>query len=144
MHKEHSETKCPTLIAVSVVQRWDLVKLKKVCFGCLRGDHDYQRRQCTRSMKCGVDNCEKCRHYLLHSRPREPPVTPSREYQNPLTVELPQESKVAPCGKAQASMPGTNKVALKTIAVPLVSKSGQVVMGLVLRSSGLWKRNHRD
>ena len=35
--KEHSEAKCPTLLAASVDQRWDLVKSKKVCFGCLRG-----------------------------------------------------------------------------------------------------------
>ena len=33
-------------------------------------------------------------------------------------------------------MPGANKVALKTIAVPFVSDSGQVVMGLVLLDSG--------
>ena len=33
-------------------------------------------------------------------------------------------------------MPGANKVTLKTIAVPFVSDSGQVVMGLVLLDSG--------
>ena len=33
-------------------------------------------------------------------------------------------------------MPGANKIALKTIAVPFVSDSGQVVMGLVLLDSG--------
>ena len=33
-------------------------------------------------------------------------------------------------------MPGANRVALKTIAVPFVSDSGQVVMGLVLLDSG--------
>ena len=33
-------------------------------------------------------------------------------------------------------MPGANKVAFKTIAVPFVSDSGQVVMGLVLLDSG--------
>ena len=127
--------KCPTLLAASVDQRWDLVKSKKVCFGCLSsGGH--QRRQCTGSMKCGLDSCEKGHHYLLHSKPREPPVTPPGESQKPLTVELPQESKGAQFGKAQASMPGANKVVLKTIAVPFVSDSGQVVMGLVLLDFG--------
>ena len=87
-------------------------------------------------MKCGVDSCEKGHHYLLHSKPRVLPVTPPRESQKLLTIELPQESKGAHCGKAQASMPGANKVALKTIAVPFVSDSGQVVMGLVLLDSG--------
>ena len=132
--KEHPEAKCSTLLAASIDQRWDLVKSKKVYFGCLRGGH--QRLQCTRSMKCGVDSCEKDHHYLLLSKPRELPVTPPRESQKPLTVELSQESKGAHCGKAQASMPGANKVALKTIAVPFVSDSGQVVMGLVLLDSG--------
>ena len=58
--KEHSEAKCPTLLAASVDQRWELVKSKKVCFGCLQGGH--QQRQCIRSMKCGVDSCEKGHH----------------------------------------------------------------------------------
>ena len=133
-NKKHSEAKRPTLLAASIDQRWDLVKSKKFCFGCLRGSH--QRRQCSRSMKCGVDSCEKGHHCLLHSKPRELPVTPPRESQKPLTVELPQGSEGANCGKAQASMPGANKVALKAIAVSFVSDSGQVVMGLVLLDSG--------
>ena len=63
-------------------------------------------------------------------------LSPHPESQKPITVDLPQESKGAHCRKAQASMPGANKVALKTTAVPFVSDSSQVVMGLVFLDFG--------
>ncbi|XP_048578061.1 uncharacterized protein LOC116619333 [Nematostella vectensis] len=126
--KDHSESKCPTLLPATVDKRWEMVKEKRVCFGCLRGGH--QRRSCSRSQKCGVDGCDRGHHYLLHSfAPKQPP-------REPLTVELPPGDKEVHCGKAQASTPSVNKVALKTVAVPFTSDSGQVVMGLVLLDSG--------
>ena len=133
--KEHPEVKCPTLLAASVEQRWDLVKAKKVCFGCLRGAH--MRRQCTRFSKCGVDGCDKGHNYLLHcSTPSQPTTASSGGSRNQHSEEPSQGNKGLHCGKAQARVPSTNKVALKTVVVPFVCDSGQVIMGLVLLDSG--------
>ena len=68
--RDHSEVKCPTFLAATKDKRWDIVKARKVCFGCLKRGH--QRRPCRQSTKCGVDSCGKGHHYLLHAtEPRE-------------------------------------------------------------------------
>ena len=40
------------------------------------------------------------------------------------------------CGKAHGNLTGTGKVALKTVTVPFVSDSGQIITGLVLLDTG--------
>ena len=55
--RDHSEVKCSTFLAATVDKRGDIVKARKVCFGCLKRGH--QRRQCRQSSRCGVDSCGK-------------------------------------------------------------------------------------
>ena len=128
--RDHSEVKCPTFLAATIDKRWDIVKAKKVCFGCLKRGH--QRRQCRLSSRCGVDSCGKGHHYLLHATEPKEGLKP----QEPQIVELPTENKGVRCGKAQGNVTGTSKVALKTVTVPFVSDSGQIIMGLVLLDRG--------
>ena len=118
---KHKEGDCPVLLAADINQRWGLVKLKKVCFGCLPKGH--QRRQCTNASKCTVDSCEKGDHKLLH-------VTPI-----PSSSE--QDSKGVHCAlhNTQVNMTRSCRVALKTV-VPFVNSAGEIVRGTVLLDSG--------
>lgn len=124
--EKHKESECPVFSAANVNQRLEIVKSKGVCFGCLEQGH--QRRQCT-APKCGVDSCEKGHHKLPHAAPEQPaPKLPAADQ-----TSKPQGVR---CGKAQAKVHSQSKVALKTIVVPLVSDTGEIVSGAVLLDSG--------
>ena len=125
--RDHSEVKCPTFFAATIDKRWDIVKARKVCFGCLK--HGHQRRQLSR---CGVSSCGKGHHYLLHATEPKEGLKP----QEPQIVELPTENKGVGCNKAQGSLTGSSKVALKIVTVPFVSNLGKIIMGLVLLDTG--------
>ena len=58
LNKEQSEVKC---LALNSICWWALgtCEDKKICFRCLRAREGHQRRQCIKSIKCGVDGCEK-------------------------------------------------------------------------------------
>ncbi|CAB4018436.1 Hypothetical predicted protein, partial [Paramuricea clavata] len=126
--KKHTEVSCPLFFDSSVEKRWEIVKNKRVCFGCLKPGH--QRRLCTKSTKCGVDSCDKGHHYLLHSS-KSKHEKPSDD-----PPKTPEENKAMHCGKAQISTPISERVALKTVSVPFIDDSGRVVNGLVLLDSG--------
>ncbi|CAB4006844.1 Hypothetical predicted protein, partial [Paramuricea clavata] len=126
--KKHTEVSCPLFFDSSVEKRWEIVKNKRVYFGCLKPGH--QRRLCTKSYKCGVDSCDKGHHYLLHSS-KSKHEKPSDD-----PPKTPEENKAMHCGKAQISTPISERVALKTVSVPFIDDSGRVVNGLVLLDSG--------
>lgn len=124
---DHTEAKCPMFLASTVDKFWDIVKSRKVCFGCLRRSH--QCRQCCQSSNCSVESCGKGHQYLLEAfTPKE-----ERKPEEMLTAELPPGIH---CGKTQTKLTDVSEVALKTVVVPFKSDSGQVVMGLVLLDSG--------
>ena len=127
--KKHTEVHCPLFFNSSVEKRWEIVKNKRVCFGCLKPGH--QRRLCTKASKCGVDSCDKGHHHLLHSS------KPNNEKPSNDPPETPELHKAVHCGKTQTSTPISERViALKTVSVPFVDDSGRVVKGLVLLDSG--------
>ena len=126
--KKHTEVSLPLFFDSSVEKRWEIVKNKRVCFGCLKPGH--QRRLCTKSTKCGVNSCDKGHHYLLHSS-KSKHEKPSND-----PPKTPEENKAMHCGKAQISAPISERVALKTVSVPFIDDSGRVVNGLVLIDSG--------
>lgn len=72
----HSMLKCPKLTGMSHVEKIEFLKVKGVCFGCLKFGHI--NRECRRRLTC--DKCQLKHPTLLHSNSREqqakPPETP--------------------------------------------------------------------
>lgn len=60
---KHNTTECSKVKAMDVDQRWEWAKKEKICFQCLNSKH--RRFKCTQS-KCGVNECTKNHHRLLH------------------------------------------------------------------------------
>ena len=54
---------------LSVQQRWELAKEKRLCFRCLTGNH--RGKDCRNTRVCGVDGCRSNHHKLLH-QPSKP------------------------------------------------------------------------
>lgn len=61
--------KCKQFANLTVAERWELVKDHKLCRSCLR-EHGFR---CNRAKKCGMEECSKYHHLLLHpsKRPTE-------------------------------------------------------------------------
>ena len=49
---------------MSIQDRWKSIKRLNLCYGCLSKNHVLQN--CKKVKKCGVDDCPKLHHYLLH------------------------------------------------------------------------------
>ena len=54
----------PRLREESVQEKWRVAKDKKLCFRYLSSNH--QGEHCFRSRDCGVDDCKRSGHKLLH------------------------------------------------------------------------------
>ena len=56
--------KCPEFQRMNIQDRWKSIKRLNLCYGCLGKNHVLQN--CKKVKKCGVDDCPKLHHYLLH------------------------------------------------------------------------------
>lgn len=67
---------CPIFTSKNVAERWEIVKLNKCCFCCLKRGHHTQI--CYEKKSCPKPNCNKNHHVLLHldSYP-QPPISTS-------------------------------------------------------------------
>lgn len=63
----HALPQCPTYKALTIDQRWELVKDKKICFKCIQGTH---RRIRCKAKPCGIDQCRRPHHSTLHQEKR--------------------------------------------------------------------------
>ncbi|KAF5402254.1 hypothetical protein PHET_04366 [Paragonimus heterotremus] len=66
----HSPDQCPLFLSKSIVQRFEIVRTRKLCLQCLKANHMAKDRGSNRS--CNVQGCERKRHRPLHS---DSPVT---------------------------------------------------------------------
>ncbi|XP_017478659.1 PREDICTED: uncharacterized protein LOC108368325 [Rhagoletis zephyria] len=66
---------CPEFKALSVHNRWKLVKANRVCLGCLQRGHGLS--ECQSRRECGLDECKRMHRTLLHQPPNstKPPST---------------------------------------------------------------------
>ncbi|XP_059058375.1 uncharacterized protein LOC131851828 [Achroia grisella] len=64
----HVTPKCKKLNDMSLSDRWEWAKTNKMCFQCMNSTH---RRFKCKARKCGVRECRKPHHALLHP-PEEP------------------------------------------------------------------------
>jgi hypothetical protein len=63
-NKAHGIWACEGHKGLSVNDRWQFAKDKKLCFRCLAGGHN--GKACKRSRSCQVSLCSKSHHHLLH------------------------------------------------------------------------------
>ena len=63
--QEHPIFKCPEFKALKVPERWNFVREKKLCVGCLR--HTHSISACPTMRKCNIDGCTKAHNRFLHS-----------------------------------------------------------------------------
>ena len=62
--KGHIFSKCPEFQDMNIYDRWKSVKRLNLCFGCLGKNHALS--DCRKLRKCGIDNCVKFHHSMLH------------------------------------------------------------------------------
>ena len=61
---KHGIWSCEVFQRMDINNKWNAVKKEKLCFCCLVDD--YYSKDCKRRRKCGVQDCDKGFHKLLH------------------------------------------------------------------------------
>lgn len=61
---DHAVEKCSDLVSLAVADRWNVIREKGLCFGCLESDHAVT--SCNNKRSCGIDGCSRKHHRLLH------------------------------------------------------------------------------
>ena len=62
--KSHDISNCTDFRNMTGDQRWNKVRGHRLCYRCLKPNHEI--RNCDSDEKCGMENCEKSHHTLLH------------------------------------------------------------------------------
>ncbi|XP_044761992.1 uncharacterized protein LOC123319195 [Coccinella septempunctata] len=62
--KGHYIQDCSKINQDDVETRWETVTRRKLCFSCLKNNH--QTMKCRSKRQCGIDNCKRSHHKLLH------------------------------------------------------------------------------
>ncbi|XP_044760254.1 uncharacterized protein LOC123317711 [Coccinella septempunctata] len=60
----HTTNKCENIVADDIETRWKTVTKNKLCFSCLRNNH--QAVKCRLKKICGVNGCKRFHHRYLH------------------------------------------------------------------------------
>ncbi|XP_059061602.1 uncharacterized protein LOC131854489 [Achroia grisella] len=105
----------PKLNDMSLSDRWEWAKTNKMCFQCMNSTH---RRFKCKARKCGVRECRKPHHALLHP-PEEPP---KRQEDTAIT--------------AAARLPENSQVLLKVCPIIVKGKTGREVETYVMLDEG--------
>ena len=63
-NEHHLLEKCKIFLNLSNEEKWKLVKQKNACFSCLNSFHGISK--CRYRKLCGIENCNKYHHKLLH------------------------------------------------------------------------------
>lgn len=106
----HTLPQCPTFKTLTVGQRWDFVREKRLCFRCIKSKH---RRVNCKSKPCGVNNCHRPHHPMLHEDPPAAPMPSSSTSEAVLSV--------APTDAA-----GSRSILLKMCPVVIVGPRGEM------------------
>ncbi|CAB4043201.1 Hypothetical predicted protein, partial [Paramuricea clavata] len=121
----HGIWSCQRFQDMKVQDRWNIAKVKHLCFRCLGSDH--QGKACLRSKACKTDGCTKNHHALLHDS--APPVK-RPEDKNPV---VPREGETD--SRTHTTMhdtPATEALSLRTIPVWLKANNRKVKVNALL------------
>ncbi|XP_059053830.1 uncharacterized protein LOC131848089 [Achroia grisella] len=111
----HVTPKCKKLNDMSLSDRWEWAKTNKMCFQYMNSTH---RRFKCKARKCGVRECRKPHHALLHP-PEEPP---KRQEDTAIT--------------AAARLPENSQVLLKVCPIIVKGKTGREVETYAMLDEG--------
>ena len=64
---EHDGYQCPTIIAKTPDERWEMVTAKKACFTCLNRYQSTVKCHKKNQLRCDVDGCKGTHNRLLHT-----------------------------------------------------------------------------
>ena len=113
----HAISQCRKLSQMELDARWKLVKEKKLCFCCLKPSHSV--RACKGRKQCGIDECQRFHHQLLHST------------EVPKTEEKVPES-VVPASHTTLSTSTRSHYLLRVIPVKLYGPKGIIKIQALL------------
>ena len=118
---------------MDINNKWNAVKKEKLCFCCL-GD-DYYSKDSKRRRKCGVQDCDKSHHKLLHFQKKGDPTERSGDGES--GQDTPRSNQVR-----QGDGPGDQTLstvssndsqnALRTIPVILSTAKNKLVVNALL------------
>ncbi|GFY18128.1 DUF1758 domain-containing protein [Trichonephila clavipes] len=124
----HSLHRCEKFLKMNINNRWNFVKKSKLCFNCLRGNHNVSSCKFTTSCRA----CKQRHHTVLHqfqSSPREIPVSNS----NQNLAATSDQNVVQPLATSQeqfclaGQMNYSNSILLSTAIVRVKNSQGQYV-----------------
>ncbi|GFT33531.1 DUF1758 domain-containing protein [Trichonephila clavipes] len=120
--------RCEKFLKMNINNRWNFVKKSKLCFNCLRGNHNVSSCKFTTSCRA----CKQRHHTVLHqfqSSPREIPVSNS----NQNLAATSDQNVVQPLATSQeqfclaGQMNYSNSILLSTAIVRVKNSQGQYV-----------------
>ena len=121
----HGIWSCQRFQDMKVQDRWNIAKVKYLCFRCLGSHH--QGKACLRSKACNTDGCTKNHHALLHDS--APPVK-RPEDKNPV---VPREGETdSRTHTTTHDTPATEALSLRTIPVWLKANNRKVKVNALL------------
>lgn len=139
---KHGIENCWALKDKTLDERWKIVKQARVCFCCLKEGH--QTTQCPDGKVCGVNECDRKHHPLLHSNIRRDAAT--TPYQGP-SLASPKQVDSTGTVNSETNMGSNGMIASKSyidgmdgplpiVTVRLRGKNGMVRIAYALLDSG--------
>ncbi|XP_026314650.1 uncharacterized protein LOC113226290 [Hyposmocoma kahamanoa] len=120
----HALHRCPSYKALSVDQRWNMVREKGVCFRCVEKRH---RRQFCKAKLYGVIQCRRPHHPTLHEEPSQHIAQPAAPPTTPPAVTPPNAPKHHETVLSLGTLPPKEKeVLLKVVPVTVTEPLGSV------------------
>lgn len=127
--KAHGLWKCDEFRNLPINERWNLVKQKRICSGCLRANDHFQE-SCPDKRQCNFTDCERFHNKLLHSKGREVEADHGEPLLQPEAQEfVPQPRPVNHHGSAEETL-------FKVVPLIVFDKKGKAVETHALLDGG--------
>ena len=128
---KHGVWKCEVFQRMDINSKWSAVKKEKLCFCCLGGNH--YSKDCKRRRKCGIKNCDKDHHKMLHFQKKDDSTKDGGDGGN--GQDGPQSNQIQKSdGEQTLSTVSKNdsQVALRTVLVILSNGKNKLVVNALL------------
>ena len=132
---KHGIWSCEVFQRMDINNKWNAVKKEKLCFCCLGDDH--YSKDCKRRRKCGVQDCDKGHHKLLHFQKKDDPT--KRSGDGASGQDTPRSNQIIQGDGAGDQTLSTvsnddSQVALRTIPVILSNGKNKLVVNALFNS----------
>ena len=120
---------------MDINNKWNAVEKEKLCFCCLGDNHYSKDKDCKRRRKCGVQNCDKGHHKLLHFQKKDDPT--KRSGDGASGQDAPRSNQTiqgdGPGDQTLSTISNNDsQVALRTILVILSNGENKLVVNALL------------